>query len=52
MEQLKQVYDMLEDEESKDIYINRANYLITGKTCYLEHIIDMCVAELKQSKHS
>lgn len=52
MEQLKQVYDMLEDEESKDIYINRADYLMTGKSCYLEHIIDTYVPELKRSEHS
>ena len=52
MEQIKQVYDMLEDEISKDIYINKANYLVTGKSCYLEHIIDTCVPELKRSKCS
>lgn len=52
MEQIKQVYDMLEDEASKDIYINKVNYLITGKSCYLEHIIDVCVPELKRSRHS
>lgn len=38
---------MLEDEKSKDIYINKINYLVTGKPCYLDHIIDACVPELK-----
>lgn len=52
MEQLKQVYDMLEDEESKDIYINKVNYLVTGKSCYLDHIIDICVPDLKRMKCS
>lgn len=52
MKQIKQVYDMLEDETSKDIYINKVNYLVTGKSCYLEHIIDVCVPELKRSKCS
>lgn len=52
MEQLKQIYDMLEDEESKDIYINKVNYLITGKSCHLDHIIDICVPDLKRMKCS
>lgn len=30
----------------------KANYLVTGKSRYLEHIIDVCVPELKRSKCS
>jgi len=52
MEQLKQVYDILEDEVSKDIYINKVNYLVTGRTFYLNHIIDVCVPDLKRVKCS
>ncbi len=52
MEQLKQVYDMLEDEVSKDIYIHKVNYLVTGKSFYLDHIIDICVSDLKCAESS
>ncbi len=48
MEQVKQVYGMLEDEESKDIYIHRMDYLVTGNPCYLDHIIDAYVPDLKR----
>lgn len=34
------VYKLLEDEESKDIWLNRLNYLITDDDKYIERIID------------
>ncbi len=52
MKQLKQGYDMLEDEDSKDIYIHKVNYLVTGKSCYLDHIVDVCVPDLKRAECS
>jgi len=33
------VYNMLEDEESKDIYLKRLNYLISGKSKYIDDIV-------------
>ncbi len=34
------VYKLLEDEESRDIWLNRLNYLITDDDRYIERIID------------
>ena len=34
-EQIKSVYQMLEDKESKDIYLKRINYLLTDEWSYL-----------------
>lgn len=31
IENLKKVYSILEDEESKFTYLNRLNYLVTGE---------------------
>lgn len=36
--QCAQVYQMLEDEESKEIYLNRLNWLISGNKKYLKNI--------------
>ena len=52
MEHIKQVYNMLADEQSKDIYIHRINYLITGKSCYLDYIVDTYVPDLQRVKVS
>ena len=35
----KTVYDMLEDEESKEIYLNKLSWLISGKYKYLRKIV-------------
>ena len=35
LENYQKVYQMLEDAESKDIYINRLNYLISGDFAYM-----------------
>lgn len=43
---LKNVYEMLSDSESKDIYLNRLNYLITGKYYYFEQIIRKYLPEI------
>lgn len=37
------VYHMLEDEESRDIYLNRVNYLISGDYKYLDNIVSKYV---------
>ena len=39
MEQYRKVYGMLEDEESRDIYLNRLNWLISGEQKYLDAIV-------------
>lgn len=44
---LKEVYELLEDEQSKDIYLNRLNYLITGDYSYISHIVERYVPELE-----
>lgn len=43
MELFRQIYAMLEDEESKYIYLNRLNYLISRDFGYMENIIDKFV---------
>ena len=44
--QVKQIYQMLEDEESKFIYLNRLNYLISGDTKYMDKIVETYLPEL------
>ena len=43
MNKFQEIYAMLEDEESKDIYLNRLNYLISGDFRYMKYIIDKYV---------
>lgn len=43
MDKFQEVYAMLEDDESKDIYLNRINYLISGDFKYMKYIIDKYV---------
>lgn len=46
MGEIAAVYHMLEDEESKDIWINRMNYLITDDYRYIEYIVkNYCYTE-------
>lgn len=47
---MQQVYHLLADQESRDIYIHRLNYLITEDYKYLQHIIDNSVPELQKSQ--
>ena len=35
----QKVYQMLEDEESRDIYLNRLNAMISGDYRYIAHIV-------------
>lgn len=43
---LRKIYSWLEDEESKDIYLNRLNFLITGDYCYIRNIVSRYVPDL------
>lgn len=40
------IYNWLEDEESKDIYLNRLNFLITGDYRYMRNIVNRYVPDL------
>lgn len=44
MNRFQQIYAMLEDDESRDIYLNRLNYLISGDFGYMKQIIDKYVS--------
>ena len=43
---LKKVYQMLEDEESKDIYLNRLNFLISADFSFFEKIINTYLPQI------
>lgn len=36
LENFRRVYTMLEDEESRNIYLNRLNWLISGEQKYID----------------
>ena len=38
-ENYQSVYEMLGDEESRDIYLNRLNYLISGNGKYVRNMV-------------
>lgn len=44
---LKEIYRLLEDEQSRDIYLNRLNFLITGDYSYIRYIVEKYVPELE-----
>lgn len=46
LEHFKKIYDWLEDEQSKEIYINRLNFLITGNYKYIHNIINKYVPDM------
>ncbi len=46
LENLKKVYELLEDEESREIYLNRLNYLVTGRIEFIEKIISKYIPNL------
>ena len=47
MRDFHDIYGELADEESKEIYLNRLNYIITGNTGYMKHIVEKYVQELR-----
>ncbi len=47
--ELTRVYRMLEDEESRHIYRNRLNWLMTGDDAYLDEVVDLYLAALAPS---
>jgi len=46
LESYKSVYNMLEDSQSKDIYIKRLNYLLTGDFKYIRDIVSTYTPQL------
>ncbi len=42
----RRIYGWLEDEESKDIYLNRLNFLITGEYKYMRNVVSRYVPDL------
>lgn len=46
MNDLKGIYEMLEDEESKDIFMNRMDFLISGEHKYMRYIVDTYVPDM------
>lgn len=39
LENCMKVYQMLEDDESRDVYLNRLNWLISGQQKYIQNIV-------------
>ena len=50
IENLKKVYNILEDEESRFTYLNRLNYLVTGDIAHMLAIVDRYLPELPRYK--
>ncbi len=50
LENLRSVYQLLEDEESKYVYIHRLNYLITGDRSYIDQIVTTYMPHLPVRK--
>ena len=46
---LKKVYGLLEDDESRHIYRNRLNWLMTGDDAYLDEVVDLYLPALAPS---
>lgn len=46
LEDIRKIYHMLEDEESRFIYVNKLNYLFTGEMHYVENIVKRCLPEV------
>lgn len=51
IEEIKKVYDWLEDEESKDIFVNRLSYLVTKEERYLNNMISYQINRLKSDTY-
>ncbi len=50
MTDLKKIYSMMMDEESKYVYINRLNYLVTGNYHYMANIVEKYLPNLTVMK--
>ena len=50
IENLKKVYNILEDEESRFTYLNRLNYLVTGDIAHMLAIVDRYLPERPRYK--
>ena len=50
IENLRKVYNMLEDEESRFTYLKRLNYLVTGDMAHILDIVDRYLPELPRYK--
>lgn len=50
LQEYADVYRMLEDDESKDIYLNRLNYLISGNLSYIKKIVTAYLPNLTPLK--
>lgn len=46
LKEYKEVYRMLEDEESRDIYLKRLNWLISGDAAYIDAIVSAYLPEV------
>ena len=46
VDEIRQVYQMLEDEQSKEIYLARLNYLVSGDFKFLRTIIEKYMPQL------
>ena len=43
LEDYRRVYDMLEDAESRDIYLKRLNWLVSRQKRYIDSIVTTCL---------
>ena len=46
IKQLFSIYNWLEDEQSKEIYLNKLNFLVTGNYEYMHKIISKYVPDM------
>lgn len=46
VENLKKVYNMLQDEESRFTFLNRLNYLVSNDITYIENIVNKYLPEM------
>ena len=52
IEELKQVYSLLEDEISRQIYLNRIGYFLTEDDIYIGNILKISSPELGESQYN
>lgn len=48
MDDLRNIYNMLEDEESKDIFLKRLNYSVTGDYKYIDEMVEAYAPEFSR----
>ena len=46
LDNYKRIYQLLEDEQSRDIYLNKLNWLISGDLKYVEAILTAYLPEV------